>query len=553
MLVKMKMKDHRQKHESQNLSCHDVITAEIDLVNEVAAKNEPDYSTTYKEFRVKKTKWNISGAESYQAQTARILTELLDRFKQVENIPVLTEIFSRMLVLSAEQNFETSNPTPNRVKQKQQYPIFSKQLTAAYKNHEYVCKTWRASGRPRDASHPAKRDKLESQQELRKIARESDSEKSRNLHNELMDVHFKDISRVCQKLKEIRGENCFKSKIPFVETLCGKYTGDNVLEGFCANTEILCNEKNDSNKNENSFFRMCEEDNQIIFELTSTEEIKIPHMKMENLKEILYQKLKLRKACDVYKITVEYLRNAGEKTLACILILLNQIISNLNYLSSTQLNTSIASIIHKGKDKAITHHKSYRQVRVTVLFGRIIDEYTRPNFITISRPMQNINQYGFTENISYLMAALQRHECEKYCIDMKKTFLGCSLDGESAFEVVDRVIQKRELYLAGESGEYWRASHYSYENSSTQIKMDGQLSRSFKEVLGVKQGHIRSSDNYTIYINSLLDTLVGGLTAWNLDRTNKCIQRRLCRRCVFNCRQPDQTTVSTRHRISLWS
>ena len=67
--------------------------------------------------------------------------------------------------------------------------------------------------------------------------------KSRNLHNELMDVHFKDISRVCQKLKEIRGENCFKSKIPFVETLCGKYTGDNVLEGLCANTEILCNEK----------------------------------------------------------------------------------------------------------------------------------------------------------------------------------------------------------------------------------------------------------------------------------------------------------------------
>ena len=119
MLVKMKMKDHLcQKHESQNLSCHDVITAEIDLVNKVAAKNEPDYSTTYKEFRVKKPKWNISGAESYQKQTARILTELLDRFKKLENIPVLTEMFSRMLVLSAEQNFETSNPTPNRVKQK---------------------------------------------------------------------------------------------------------------------------------------------------------------------------------------------------------------------------------------------------------------------------------------------------------------------------------------------------------------------------------------------------------------------------------------------------
>ena len=59
---------------------------------------------------------------------------------------------------------------------------------------------------------------------------------------------------------------------------------------------------------------------------------------------------------------------------------------------------------------------------------------------------------------------------------MKKTFIGCSLNGQSAFEVVDRGIQKRELYIAGERGEYWLSSHFSYENSSTQIKMKGQLS-----------------------------------------------------------------------------
>ena len=142
-----------------------------------------------------------------------------------------------------------------------------------------------------------------------------------------------------------------------------------------------------------------------------------------------------------------------------------------------------------------------------MLFGRLIDEFTRPNFISISRPKQNINQYGFTENISYLMAALQRNESEKYCIDTKKTFIGCSLDGESAFEVVNRVVQKRELYLAGERGEYWQASHYSYENSITQIKMNSQLSKPLIERLGVKQGHIRSSDNYKVYLNPLLDTL----------------------------------------------
>ena len=71
-----------------------------------------------------------------------------------------------------------------------------------------------------------------------------------------METHFTDIGRVCQKLKRIRGDNRAKSSTPFIETLCGKYSGENVLEGFCANTEILCNEKDD-NQTENTFYKMC--------------------------------------------------------------------------------------------------------------------------------------------------------------------------------------------------------------------------------------------------------------------------------------------------------
>ena len=59
---------------------------------------------------------------------------------------------------------------------------------------------------------------------------------------------------------------------------------------------------------------------------------------------------------------------------------------------------------------------------------------------------------------------------------MKKTFFGCSLDGKSAFEVVNREIQTRELYFAGESGKFWQASHFSYQNTRTKIKMNQKLS-----------------------------------------------------------------------------
>ena len=90
---------------------------------------------------------------------------------------------------------------------------------------------------------------------------------------------------------------------------------------------------------------------------------------------------------------------------------------------------------------------------------------------------------------------------------MKKTFFGCSLDGDSAFEGVNRVIQTRELYMAGIQGDYWQANNYSYQDSLTKIKMNGKLSREIKEELGVKQGHINSSDQYKVYVGPCLDTL----------------------------------------------
>ena len=161
--------------------------------------------------------------------------------------------------------------------------------------------------------------------------------------------------------------------------------------------------------------------------------------------------------------------------MSLIMFLLKRIIDNINYLLSSQLNTAVASIVYKAKGTPRHHHKSYRQVRVTPLIVRFLNEFIRPHLVEITKPIQNSSQYGFTENVTYMMGALQRHEVEKFCVDQKKTFFGCSLDGESAFEVVDRVIQTRELYCAGEKGQYWLAGKHSYENTQTRIKMNGIL------------------------------------------------------------------------------
>ena len=85
--------------------------------------------------------------------------------------------------------------------------------------------------------------------------------------------------------------------------------------------------------------------------------------------------------------------------------------------------------------------------------GTILDRHIDPYTEKIFRAKQSEDQLGFTKGISYLLASLQRGECQRWAIDHKLTCFGISLDGEAAFPSVDRDIQVRELYSIGERGD----------------------------------------------------------------------------------------------------
>ena len=82
------------------------------------------------------------------------------------------------------------------------------------------------------------------------------------------------------------------TNISEIETFSGWYRGDNVLEGFRANTEQLCNEKPEALDTHFSedFRSRCIEDMIIINELSEDEPLKIPHITVEQLKEIVSKK-----------------------------------------------------------------------------------------------------------------------------------------------------------------------------------------------------------------------------------------------------------------------
>jgi hypothetical protein len=110
----------------------------------------------------------------------------------------------------------------------------------AFNTHENVCRQWRLQSRPKDANHPAKIANLQSQRNLQHISGEEESLKAHKNHEDLMSTFKQDISQVCQKLKKIRGEKIINVNINGVDS------GNNGLEGFCSNTEDLCNDESET-------------------------------------------------------------------------------------------------------------------------------------------------------------------------------------------------------------------------------------------------------------------------------------------------------------------
>ena len=75
-------------------------------------------------------------------------------------------------------------------------------------------------------------------------------------------------------------------------------------------------------------------------------------------------------------------------------------------------------LIRKGKGKPVDQSTSYRRVTVTPQIGGILDRYINPVARKQFRKVQNPGQYGFTEGISYLLAAVERVECQRWAVDM---------------------------------------------------------------------------------------------------------------------------------------
>ena len=97
----------------------------------------------------------------------------------------------------------------------------------------------------------------------------------------------------------------------------------------------------------------------------------------------------------------------------------------------------ISSYIYKGKKKPVAQSSLYRRITVTPQIGSILDRCIDPIAENVFKSHQSPDQNGFTKDVSYLMAAVPRGECQRWALDSRQTCFGVRFDGKAAFPSVE--------------------------------------------------------------------------------------------------------------------
>ena len=496
-----------------NLSSHDPIETTVDIP--IDEPKESKFSNTYENFNRRKVIWDVLKLPGYQELAGKALTDALMYWDTPESLPLLSSLLSSLLVSCATMVFESKSAN-HKVSPK----LPSKAIRQAQNNLKKLFKSWKKAGKP-TSNVPSRLNYTEARASLQRLIRQEANFLLTRQQNHLMSLKKKDQSRIFAAVKKFRGDNQSKMT-PVLSTPIGTFHGDDVLEGFAADTEHLGRSNEGDNFFDQGFYKLCKLDNLYIFEFSCTEDVKIPPMTMKQLTHILNSKMKAGKACDVYHLTVEHLRHCGSQAQQQILNYINRILKNIYYLSCPQIKLGLGTPIYKAKKKPLAMSSSYRRITVSPVLGAIIDYYLDPIAESVFRPVQSPDQLGFSSGVSYLLAAIQRGECQRWAIDQKMTCFGVSLDGESAFPSVERDIQVRELYAIGERGDVLQYSRNTYRNTECHMKLENKLSRKIVENKGNRQGHVRASGHFKVYINPCLLSLNSSQLGFDFGLT-KCV------------------------------
>ena len=142
-----------------------------------------------------------------------------------------------------------------------------------------------------------------------------------------------------------------------------------------------------------------------------------------------------------------------------------------------------------------------------MIIGKIWEHIIITKAESIIDKHTNGMQFGFTKGSAPDMATLCITEAIAHAKYNKLPLYIATIDGRTAFDIVQHNQMKMKLFYHGITGSLWIALDDIYSNQSETTRWCGKESRSYLILQGVGQGRIPSSHMYKIHINPLLDML----------------------------------------------
>ena len=149
---------------------------------------------------------------------------------------------------------------------------------------------------------------------LQRLRRQEENFSTIKHNTSLMHLNQKNHSGIFALMKRYHGSHYKTTMTSVLHTPVGTYHDEDVLKGFAADAEHLGRPNEENGIFDQGFYKLCKLDNCYIFEIISSEPLKLPPMTIGDLGHILHKRMKMGKACDIYQVTVEHLRYCGDTT-----------------------------------------------------------------------------------------------------------------------------------------------------------------------------------------------------------------------------------------------
>ena len=216
------------------------------------------------------------------------------------------------------------------------------------------------------------------------------------------------------------------------------------------------------------------------------------------------QELKSGKSADEFGISAEHLKKSEHVIIPTLRDIFNDILRSgkvPEYFSGGV----ITPVPKPGKDPTIIDN--YRGITVTPILGKLFEKLVLLRLLEYMNVEQSDLQFGFTKNLSPTMSSLICSEVINESRMEGKPLYIVTIDSQKAFDTVNHVILKKQLYEEGTPLDLWNIVDSLYSGLSSKVKWQGDISDSFEISQGVRQGGILSPHLYKTYVDPLLDEL----------------------------------------------